>query len=93
MADAYDIAAAHLHDARCDGEPCYDANTEQHRFGPTVNDYSRAEALVAELGITVTAPKPESDYDPDCYRCSMGDPCEAHVSAEGYFAGHQDSST
>jgi hypothetical protein len=57
MADAFDIAAAHLHDARCDENPCYDAGTKQHRFGPTVGDYGRAEALITELGIAVTAPR------------------------------------
>jgi hypothetical protein len=46
------IAAMHIHDARCDGDPCYDANTEQHRQPPTEDDFQRADRLLAALGMT-----------------------------------------
>jgi hypothetical protein len=44
-----DVAAFHIHDAHCDGGPCYDANIEQHCGLPTADDYVRADALLTAL--------------------------------------------
>lgn len=68
--DVFDIAALYLHDACCDSDLCYDANAEQHRFGPTVDDYGRAERLIAALGLSVTRPAQSVGFCANCVeRC------------------------
>ncbi len=63
MADSFDIAAFHIHDAHCAGDPCYDATTEQHRFGPKTGDYRRAEMLLAALDAGQAAKPARAGYE------------------------------
>lgn len=47
--EARDIAAEHLHAARCNTEPCYNPVSQRHRLQPSVADLQAADALIAAL--------------------------------------------